>query len=62
MQFSGLSHFVRSTGWMKNIADLHKNNNLREVERAGFLAVNVEQEPGPFVHTVAVFGWTGPGR
>ncbi len=45
MHFSTLSQLIRSESWTKNRA---KRNILRNVERAGSLAWNDEQETGPF--------------
>jgi hypothetical protein len=47
MHLSKLSHLIRSKGWKKSNAELNQNNIL-QVERAGFLAAYVEQESGPF--------------
>ncbi len=62
MHLSTQSHLIRSKGWKKSIAELNQNKILRNVERAGFLASNVEQESGPFGLTAPLYsGGVGQG-
>lgn len=48
MQLLSLFQNNRFKDWTQSIIHLHLNNNLRKVERAGFLAARVGQGSGPF--------------
>jgi len=47
MHLGRLSKDLQSKGWATSVSDL-KQKILRNVERAGSLALYVEQEAGPF--------------
>ncbi len=57
MHLRRLSQDLQSKGWAKSVTDL-KQKILRNVERAGSLALYTEQESSPFgLIKCYLFGW-----